>query len=410
MVHDNIKIIRKALLLENIDKIAVEKLENNGFVVVTKSYAMSEEELIEELKQEYDLIGIRSKTKITEKVISKARNLSCIGAFCIGVNQIDQNICTKNGIAVFNAPYSNTRSVVEIVLGQIIMLMRRATAKHMLLQKGIWDKSAAGCFEVRGKTLGIVGYGNIGSQLSVVAESLGMKVQYFDIAEKLTLGNAKKCDTLNELLRSSDVVTLHVDGRKSNQNLISIKELSQMRKGSYLINYSRGNVVDLDALSNFIQKEHIAGAALDVFPSEPKSTGELFLSPLRTFPNVILTPHIGGSTKEAQKNIGEFVSERFLGYLNRADTTLSTNFPVIRLEKSIGATTRLVHIHKNVSGMLAEINKVFAKRKINILGQALGTNNDIGYAVIDIGGKISNQAVEEFASIKNTIKVRKMCL
>ncbi|MFO0703482.1 MAG: phosphoglycerate dehydrogenase [Patescibacteria group bacterium] len=401
---------KKALLLENIDKIAIDKLSAAGFEVDARPYAMSEEDLTAELGKGFSLLGIRSKTKITEKSLSKASALTCIGAFCIGVNQIDQNACTKRGIAAFNAPYSNTRSVVEIVMGQIIMLMRKATAKHMLLQKGIWDKSANGCYEVRGKTLGIVGYGNIGSQLSVVAESFGMKVQYFDIAEKLTLGNATKLNTLQELLVSSDIVTLHVDGRKSNQNLISEKQLSQMKKGSYLINYSRGNVVDLDDLALYIQKEHIAGAALDVFPNEPKSTGELFLSPLRTFPNVLLTPHIGGSTKEAQKNIGEFVAERFLQYLSKGDTTLSVNFPNIRLEKPIGASTRIVHIHKNVPGMLAEINKIFAKRKINILGQALGTNNEIGYAVVDIGGKISDKVFDEVKNIRNTIIARRVGL
>lgn len=279
VVDDKNPTKKKALLLENIDKTAIEKLETQGFVVVSKSYAMSEEELQQELQNGYTLLGIRSKTLITEKTLTKAKELRSIGAFCIGVNQIDLKTCSKNGIAVFNAPYSNTRSVVEIVIGQIIMLMRKATSKHILLQKGIWDKSATGCFEVRGKTLGIVGYGNIGSQLSVVAENFGMKVIYFDISEKLALGNAIKCDSFYELLEKADIVTLHVDGRKANHNLVSYKEFARMKKGSYLINYSRGNVVDLDALNEYIQRGAIAGVALDVFPQEPKSTGEMFLSP-----------------------------------------------------------------------------------------------------------------------------------
>ncbi len=411
MVHAVKMPKKKALLLENIDELAIKRLRDSGFEVNTKTYALSEDELMQELKNGYSLLGIRSKTQITAKSISKATNLLSIGAFCIGVNQIDLEVCSKRGIAVFNAPYSNTRSVVELTLGQIFMLLRRATAKHMLLQKGIWDKSSAGCFEVRGKTLGIVGYGNIGSQLSVLAENLGMKVVAYDVAEKLMHGNVQKVSTLDELLIMSDIVTLHVDGRKSNTNLISRRELTLMKKGSYLINTSRGFIVDLVALEEYIQKGHLAGVALDVYPVEPKGTGELFLSSLRTYPNVLLTPHIGAGTQEAQRNIGEFVAGRFLEYLKLGDTTLSVNMPSVRLEKSFDKNrTRIVHIHKNVPGIMASLNKVFASNRINILAQILETNKDVGYSITEIAVKTSDKLINKIEGIQNTIRVRKVGL
>lgn len=408
MVHAVKMPKKKALLLENIDELAIKKLRDSGFDVSAKTYALSEDELIQELKNDYTLLGIRSKTQITAKSISKAKNLLSIGAFCIGVNQIDQDACTKQGIVVFNAPYSNTRSVVELTLGQIFMLLRRATAKHMLLQKGIWDKSSDGCYEVRGKTLGIVGYGNIGSQLSVLAENLGMRVIAYDVAEKLMHGNVRKTSTLDELLIQSDIVTIHVDGRKSNTNLISRREIGLMKRRSYLINTSRGFVVDLVALEEYIQKGHLAGVALDVYPVEPKATGELFLSSLRTYPNVLLTPHIGAGTQEAQRNIGEFVAGRFLDYLKYGDTTLSVNIPNVRLDQPTDKNrTRIIHIHKNVPGIMAALNKVFASSKINILAQALGTNKEIGYSVTEISGKTSDNLISKIEKVKNTIRVMK---
>ncbi|MFM2414737.1 MAG: hypothetical protein RI911_430 [Candidatus Parcubacteria bacterium] len=396
--------LKKALLLENIHADAVTLLKKNDFEVVTHPKAMSEQELTKAL-QGVSYLGIRSKTQVTAEVIASASHLEVIGAFCIGTNQIDDAACTKRGIAVFNAPYSNTRSVVELVVAEMIMLLRKATDKSRDAHNREWDKSSAGCYEIRGKKLGIIGYGNIGSQLSVIAEALGMEVGFYDIAEKLALGNAKKMKSQKALLEWADIVTLHVDGRKENKNLIDAAALRQMKQGSYLLNLSRGHVVDIEALAQALKRGHVAGAAVDVFPYEPKGNDEAFMTPLQGIPNVILTPHIGGSTEEAQYDIGQYVGTRFIDYRDNGNTPLSVNFPEIQIPRVAGAT-RIVHVHKNVPGMLAQINDTLAERNINVVGQLLKTNERIGYAVTDFEGKTAKDLLESLQSIEGTIAAR----
>ncbi|MDE2590164.1 MAG: phosphoglycerate dehydrogenase, partial [Patescibacteria group bacterium] len=357
------------LLLENISEEAVTRFTAEGFQVETYKAALSENDLLEKI-EDVSILGIRSKTEITQKVMQKAHKLLAIGAFCIGTNQIDLPATTKKGIAAFNAPYSNTRSVVELAMGEIIMLARKACDKSAQMHKGVWDKSAAGCFEIRGKKLGIVGYGNIGTQLSVVAESLGMHVYYYDVADKLALGNATRCSSLDELLKTCDVVTVHVDGSKTNKHLFGKREFDAMKQGSLFLNLSRGHVVDIDALQHSLASGHIAGAAVDVFPKEPKSNSDPFISPLQNLPNVILTPHIGGSTEEAQRNIGEFVSTKLMQFINTGNTILSVNFPELSLPPQ-GKAHRFIHVHENIPGVLAHINNFLSKYTINILGQYL---------------------------------------
>ncbi len=398
------KSMMKVLLLENIHPIAKEKLESEGYSVELVKKALHADELKEKIK-DISVLGIRSKTEITEDVIKAANKLLTIGIFAIGTNQVNLSACARNGIAVFNAPYSNTRSVVELTFGNIIMLYRKAFDKSMKMHQGIWNKSANGSHEVRGKKLGIVGYGNIGSQLSVVAESFGMDVYFYNTTEKLALGNAKACKSLEELLRIADVVTIHVDGRPSNKNLISEKEFSLMKDGVLFLNLSRGFVVDIPALVTYIKNGKIAGAAIDVFPKEPKSNEEKFISPLQNLPNVILTPHHGAGTEEAQENIARFVPEKMANFIDTGNTTLSVNFPEIQLPELIDAH-RFIHIHLNKPGILAQINNVFAKNSINIEGQYLKTNEDIGYVITDVNKNYSKKVISELKSIPDTIKVR----
>lgn len=392
------------LLLENIHPKAVELFKKEGYQVETKSGAMTEEELCEAIRN-VSILGIRSKTQVTPKVLANANKLISIGAFCIGTNQIDLNTALQAGIAVFNAPYSNTRSVVELAIGQIIMLSRNIVPKTEKMHQGIWDKSAAGSFEVRGKKLGIVGYGNIGSQLSVLAEAMGMEVYYYDVVEKLQLGNAKKCNSLRELLELADFVTLHVDGRASNKNFFGPAEFESMKDGVIFLNLSRGHIVDIASLVKNIKSGKIKGAAVDVFPYEPVNNAEEFVSDLRGLPNVILTPHIGGSTSEAQENIANFVPNRIMQYINTGNTYQSVNFPNIQLPE-LNNAHRLIHIHANVPGVLANINNVLASNQVNILGQYLKTNEQIGYVITDIDKVYDKEVIEELKRVAHTIKFR----
>jgi D-3-phosphoglycerate dehydrogenase / 2-oxoglutarate reductase len=392
------------LLLENVHPHAVEAFKAEGFNVEVYPAGLDEDELCEKIKN-VSVLGIRSKTMVTAKVLDNANRLMTIGAFCIGTNQIDLKEATKRGIAVFNAPYSNTRSVVELVIGEIIMLIRNISDKSAKMHAGEWDKSAKGSFEIRGKKLGIVGYGNIGSQLSVLAESLGMKVLYYDREERLALGNATKCKSMKELLEQADIISLHVDGRKENTNLFGKKEFDLMKKGVIFLNLSRGHIVDIKALKENIQSGKVAGCAVDVFPHEPKSNDEEFVSELRGLPNTILTPHIGGSTLEAQENIAQFVSGKFLDYINTGGTSNSVNFPNLSLPILENAH-RLIHIHSNVPGILARINQILADNGINIAGQYLKTNESIGYVITDIDKKYGKEVIKELRAIEHTIKFR----
>lgn len=392
------------LLLENVHPSAVDAMRAEGFNVEVYPAGLDEDELCEKIRN-VSVLGIRSKTQVTSRVFENANRLMVIGAFCIGTNQIDLKEATKRGVAVFNAPYSNTRSVVELVIGQIIILIRKIADKSSQMHQGKWDKSATGSFEIRGKKLGIIGYGNIGSQLSVLAESLGMKVFYFDREEKLGLGNATKCKSLQELLQLADVVSLHVDGRKENTNLISRKEFDQMKKGVIFLNLSRGHVVDIVALKENLLNGKVAGCAVDVFPYEPKSNHEEFKSELRGLPNTLLTPHIGGSTLEAQENIAQFVSSKFLDYINNGGTSNSVNFPNLTLPILENAH-RLIHIHSNVPGILAKINHILASNDINIVGQYLKTNEQIGYVITDINKEYNKDVIKELRAIEHTIKFR----
>ncbi|MBI4440409.1 phosphoglycerate dehydrogenase [Candidatus Woesearchaeota archaeon] len=394
----------KAVLLENIHPDAVSIFRDEGYNVEVLQKGLSEDELAEEIR-DASILCIRSKTEVTKKALENANHLIAIGAFCIGTNQIDAESCSRKGIAVFNAPYSNTRSVVELAIGEIILLMRNAFDKSSKLHNGAWEKSAENCHEIRGKKLGIIGYGNIGAQLSVLAESLGMEVYYYDIAEKLVLGNVKKCSSMQELLKKSDIVTVHVDGRKSNANLIGEREFEAMKDGVIFLNLSRGFVVDIKALARHIKNGKVKGAAIDVFPYEPKSNSEEFASELRGLPNVILTPHIGGSTEEAQKNIGDFVAGKIISFINNGDTVLSVNFPNIQLPVLTDAH-RLIHIHDNVPGVLSQINSILAKNNANILGQYLKTNEQIGYVITDVSREYEKNVVDELKRVSNTIKFR----
>jgi D-3-phosphoglycerate dehydrogenase len=394
----------QVLLLENVHPIAIQMMRQEGFQVETYTAAMTEEELCERIRN-VSILGIRSKTMVTAKVLENANRLMAIGAFCIGTNQIDIKAATKKGVAVFNAPFSNTRSVVELAIAQMIMLIRNIPDKSARMHEGIWDKSASGSYEVRGKKLGIVGYGNIGTQLSVIAESLGMKVLYYDREEKLALGNATKCRKLDELLEQADIVSLHVDGRSSNENLINAESFRKMKDGVIFINLSRGHVVEISALKEAILTKKVAGCAVDVFPYEPVSNQETFVSELRGLPNTILTPHIGGSTQEAQENIGNFVPSRIMEYINTGSTSNSVNFPNLTLPELENAH-RLIHIHDNVPGILARINKILADHGINIAGQYLKTTETIGYVITDINKQYSQELIKELRAIGHTIKFR----
>ena len=395
----------RILFLENISDVAVKNFRQHGYVQVDKiSKALTEEQLAEEIKDVH-ILGIRSKTQITKKVLDAAKKLQAIGCFCIGVNQVDLKAATKNGVVVFNAPYSNTRSVAELVIGAAIMLIRRIPDKNKAAHDGVWMKDAKGSYELRGKTLGIIGYGNIGSQVSVLAEALGMKVIFYDVETKLPLGNAEDAKSLRELLGRADVVTLHVPETPLSKNLINKTNLKYFKKAAILINYARGEVVDLNALRKAILDDHIGGAAVDVFPWEPEKNGDKFQTPLQDCPNVILTPHIGGSTEEAQQNIGEDVSVKLFNYLEKGITFGSHTVPALALPPQEGSH-RILHIHNNVPGVLSEINTQLSKYKINILGQYLKTNDEIGYVVLDVDKQLSAQALQLLKKVKETIKVR----
>ncbi len=394
----------KVLLLENVHPDALGLMKEEGYNVITYNGAMDEDELAEQIK-DVSVLGIRSKTQLTRKVIENAPRLIAVGAFCIGTNQIDLEACLEKGIAVFNAPFSNTRSVVELAIGEIIMLSRNLPDKLKLMHDGVWDKSATNSREIRSKKIGIIGYGNIGAQLSVVAESIGFDVYYYDIVEKLALGNATKCRSIEELLKKVDIVSLHVDGRKQNQNLIGVKEFEMMKEGVIFLNLSRGHVVDIDALVKNIQSGKIIGAGVDVFPQEPKTNNDSFESPLRGLPNVILTPHIGGSTEEAQANIGNFVPGKIMEYINTGSTTNSVNFPNLQLPILENAH-RLIHIHENMPGIIAKINNIFAHHNINIVGQYLKTNEIIGYVITDIDKEYGPEVIKELKEIEHTIRFR----
>ena len=393
----------KILLLENVHSDAFKKLSKDGFTVETVSKSLSEDELIEKIKDVH-VLGIRSKTNVTKRVIEAAERLMVVSAFCIGTKQIDLEACKENGVVVFNAPYSNTRSVVELAIGEIIMLMRSVFQRSTEIHNGQWNKTAAGSKEVRGKKLGIVGYGNIGKQLSILAEALGMDVCYYDVEDKLALGNATKIDELSELLAVSDVVTLHVDDNSSNKNFFGEKEISQMKDGAHLVNLSRGFVVNIEALVAALKSGKLAGAAVDVYPEEPRKNGE-FYTDLKGLSNVILTPHVGGSTEEAQRDIADFVPSKIMAYINSGNTVDAVNFPNIRLPRQTKAH-RFLHIHKNVPGVMAKINKVLAEYNLNIIGQYLSTDSSVGYVITDLDKEYNTAVLEELRKIEGTIKFR----
>ena len=393
----------KVLLLENVHTAAFDNLSEDGFSVELIKNSLSEEELIEKIKGVH-VLGIRSKTQVTKTVLDAADKLLVVGAFCIGTTQIDLENAKKKGVVVFNAPYSNTRSVVELAIGEIIMLMRSVFDRSREIHEGQWQKTAAGSREVRGKNLGIVGYGNIGKQLSVLAEAMGMRVYYYDVDDKLALGNAVKCNTLEDLLNVSDVVTLHIDDNKANKNFIGEREINQMKKGAMLINLSRGFVVDIDALAEGLKSGHIGGAAIDVYPDEPASNG-VFQTKLQGFPNVILTPHVGGSTEEAQRDIADFVPNKIMDYINSGNTVDAVNFPNIRLPKQ-NKSHRFLHIHKNVPGIMAKINKVLAEYELNISSQYLSTDNEVGYVITDLDKEYNKDVIKALKKVENTIKFR----
>ncbi len=395
---------KKALLLENIHPDVTHYFKNLGFEVENYRNALEGDALIEKM-QGVNVLGIRSKTEITSHIIEQCPSLEAIGAFCIGTNQINLQTCSQKGIAAFNAPYSNTRSVVELALGEIILLVRQAAGQNNKLCKGQWDKSSQGAHEVRGKTLGIIGYGNIGSQLSILAESVGMRVLFYDLEDKLALGNAKACHTLEDLLNLSDVVSVHADGRKENKNLISAKEIAMMKDGVVFLNLARGSIVDIAALTEAVKSGKVAGVGIDVFPEEPHGSKAEFTTPLQQFENVFLTPHIGGSTEEAQQNIGEYVSKNLQAYICDGSSIGSVNFPQLNLP-TMNHPQRIIHIHKNVPGILAKINSLFAQHECNIEGQFLKTNDDISYVITDINREIEPKMLEQLHAIKHTIRVR----
>lgn len=392
------------LLLENIHPDAKQIFEQEGYKVETVKGSLSEDELCERIK-DVSILGIRSKTQITKRVLDSAKKLHAIGTFCIGTNQVQLDECSKKGVAVFNAPYSNTRSVVELALGEMIMLIRNTFEKSTKMHKGIWDKSANNSVEIRGKKLGLVGYGSIGAQFSIIAEALGMKVYFYDVTDRLALGNAKKCSSLQELLALSDVVSLHVDGRPSNANLIDAQAFEYMKDGVVFMNLSRGHVVDLEALIANLKSGKVRGAAVDVFPEEPASNDEPFVSELCGLPNVILTPHIGGSTEEAQLDIGNYVARKIINYINTGTTYGSVNLPEIQLPEFPKAH-RIMHIHENVKGIMAHINNILAEFDSNIVGQYLKTNESMGYVITDIENLHNVDLEKKLKEIPNTIRYR----
>jgi D-3-phosphoglycerate dehydrogenase len=393
------------LLLEGVHPSAVETLQRAGYHnIESHQKALPPDELKRAIADAH-FVGIRSRTQLSSDIFDAAKKLVAVGCFCIGTNQVDLRAATARGVAVFNAPFSNTRSVAELVIAEAILLLRGVAEKNAAAHRGVWMKTAANSFEIRGKKLGIIGYGNIGMQLGVMAEGLGMQVQFFDVVNKLPLGNARQVASLEQLLASSDVVSLHVPENRSTGNMIGAGELAQMKPGSILINASRGTVVDIDALAGQLASGRLGGAAIDVFPVEPRSNDEEFLSPLRQFDNTFLTPHIGGSTIEAQENIGTEVAEKLARYSDNGTSTSSVNFPEVALPEHAGSH-RLLHVHHNVPGVMGEINRVFSDNKLNIVAQFLQTNEAIGYVVIDIEAEYSDLALARLSSIEGTIRCR----
>lgn len=393
------------LLLEGVHPSAVEALQRDGYTNIEQhKKALPAEELKQAIAGAH-FVGIRSRTQLTEDVLASAQKLVAIGCFCIGTNQVDLKAATQRGIAVFNAPFSNTRSVAELVLAEAILLLRGVAEKNAAAHRGEWQKSAINAFEIRGKKLGIVGYGNIGMQLGVIAESLGMQVQFYDVVNKLPLGNARQVPSLNHLLATSEVISLHVPETGATQNMIGEAELQQMQQGAILINASRGTVVDIDALATALESNRLGGAGIDVFPVEPRSNDDEFISPLRQFDNTFLTPHIGGSTVEAQENIGMEVAEKLAKYSDNGTTTSSVNFPEVALPEHAGSH-RLLHIHHNVPGIMSAINNVFSQTGVNVSAQYLQTNEAVGYVVIDVDAEYSDIALEKLAAIDGTIRSR----
>lgn len=395
----------RILLLEGVHQSAVETLKRNGYsnIEYVKT-SLPENELIERIKNVH-FVGIRSRTHLNETVLEAAEKLVAIGCFCIGTNQVDLSAAKKRGIAVFNAPFSNTRSVAELVLGEILLLLRGIPKRNAMAHRGEWFKSAIGSFEARGKTLGIIGYGHIGTQLGIMAENIGMKVEFYDIEDKLTLGNAQQVQSLTQLLQRADVVSLHVPETPQTKNLIGMAELEVMKQGAILINASRGTVVDIDALAEALSTGKLSGAAIDVFPVEPKSNDEEFVSPLRQFDNVILTPHVGGSTQEAQENIGIEVAGKLTKYSDNGSTVTAVNFPEVSLPE-LSNRSRLLHVHENRPGVLTQINQAFAQHGINIAAQYLQTDDSIGYVVIDVDSDHSEVALKELSAVEGTIRAR----
>ncbi len=395
----------KILLLEGVHQSALEELKSKGYSNIEYlKTSLSEDELIKKIANVH-FIGIRSRSQLTDKVLSHAKKLVAIGCFCIGTNQVDIKAAQELGIPVFNAPFSNTRSVAELVIGELLLLLRGIPEKSALAHRGIWQKSAVGSVEARGKTLGIIGYGHIGMQMGILAETLGIRVRFYDIETKLPLGNASQAPSLTALLKESDVISLHVPETRQTQNMMGPAEFSIMKDGVIFINASRGTVVDISALAEALETKKVAGAAIDVFPIEPKGNDEEFISPLRAFDNVILTPHIGGSTKEAQENIGLEVASKLAKYSDNGSTLSAVNFPEVSLPGHVG-TSRLLHIHQNHPGVLTKINQAFAEHNINIAAQYLQTDDKIGYVVIDIESENSDIALRELKQIEGTIKAR----
>lgn len=395
----------KFVLLEGVHPSAVDSLKNAGYTNVEYiKTALVGDALIDAVRDAH-FVGLRSRTQLTREVFEQAQKLVAVGCFCIGTNQVDLTAAQEFGVAVFNAPFSNTRSVAELVIAEAILLLRDIPAKNAGCHRGEWQKSATGSYEIRGKTIGLIGYGSIGSQVSVLAESLGMKVLFFDAISKLPMGNAVQCKSLNQLLANADIVSLHVPENPATKNMFGEREIAMMKPGAILINASRGTVVDIDALANALESKHLAGAAIDVFPVEPKGNDEEFISPLRAFDNAILTPHIGGSTVEAQENIGYEVAEKLIRYSDNGTTTSSVNFPEVALplHKNVH---RLLHVHKNVPGVLSAINKIFSENNINIAGQYLQTNEAVGYVVVDVDSEYSELALKQLKEINGTIKCR----
>lgn len=400
----------KILLLEGVHQSAIDSLNANGYSNIEYlTGSISEEELISRIG-DVSFIGIRSRTQLTEKVFAAAKRLIAVGCFCIGTNQVDLKAASKHAVAVFNAPFSNTRSVAELVIAESIILLRGIAEKNAKAHRGEWQKSAQNSYEIRNKTLGIIGYGSIGSQLSVIAESLGMNVVFYDVVGKLPLGNAKQVSSMSQLLATSDIVSLHVPEVGSTQNLMSTLEFSQMKEGAIFINAARGTVVDIDALCVALKNKKLGGAAIDVFPVEPRSNSEEFISPLREFDNVILTPHVGGSTMEAQESIGSEVAEKLAKYSDNGTSVTSVNFPEVSLpdHSDDEDVHRLLHVHHNVPGVLSNINTILSENNINISGQHLMTNDKIGYVVIDVDADCSERALEKLSLIEGTIRSRRL--